>query len=261
MVFSCRVMLTLWGCPLAMFLWSTSILYGSLVPPRLYRICKFPTGAKGKRPSGFSLEVYFSVPSPTAAAPASYRLCPFHAHGRHSSLELGSTTLRPRLIVPESHMFMFANDKHQWPLSPSWSSRWYKCSQWGWCLKMKNEDKYHIVQWRRLQAHKMLHEIKNKSGVQGLSRFISKVWHLAYKGIMSLIKNKHNLQKISAWDFEWPHWDQRDKVMNCIRGSGLIKCNLGTRWMSQVSWAQWQFTLSFHPPRPHKVSTIFISYL
>lgn len=39
---SFRVMLTVWGCPFAMFLWSTSMLYGSLVPPRLYRICRFP---------------------------------------------------------------------------------------------------------------------------------------------------------------------------------------------------------------------------
>lgn len=147
MVFSCRVMLTLWGCPLAMLLWSTSILYGSLVPPRLYRICKFPTGATGKRPSVFSLEVYFRVTSPTAAAQASHRPSPFHAHSCHFSCEFGSTTQRPRLIVPEWHMFTFANDKHQWPLSSSWSSRWYKCSEWGWRSKMKNEDKYHIVWW------------------------------------------------------------------------------------------------------------------
>lgn len=38
-----RVTLTVWGCPLAMFLWSMSMLYGSLVPPRLYRICRFPS--------------------------------------------------------------------------------------------------------------------------------------------------------------------------------------------------------------------------
>lgn len=31
----CRVTLTLWGCPLAMFLLSASMLKGSLVPPRL----------------------------------------------------------------------------------------------------------------------------------------------------------------------------------------------------------------------------------
>lgn len=38
-----RVTLTVCGCPLAMFLWSMSMLYGSLVPPRLYRICRFPS--------------------------------------------------------------------------------------------------------------------------------------------------------------------------------------------------------------------------
>lgn len=54
-----RVMLIVWGCPFAMFLWSTSMLYGSLVPPRLYRICRFPSERNVK-----SILRYFHLYSP-----------------------------------------------------------------------------------------------------------------------------------------------------------------------------------------------------
>lgn len=42
MSLSTREMLTVWGCPLAKFLWSISILKGSLRPPKLYRSCRVP---------------------------------------------------------------------------------------------------------------------------------------------------------------------------------------------------------------------------
>lgn len=67
-----RVTLTVWGCPLAMFLWSMSILYGSLVPPRLYRICRFPSEKEKmwKAPSGifglYSPAIFLSLFSHTA---------------------------------------------------------------------------------------------------------------------------------------------------------------------------------------------------
>lgn len=143
MVFSSRVMLTLWGCPLATLLCSTSISYGSLVPPRLYRICKFPTEQQERGPVLFRWRSISGSPhplthSPTAAAQASHRPGPFHAHSCHFSREFGSTTQRPGLIVPEWHMSTFAGDKHQWPLSSSsrgykmfWTGMVFKNEEWG----------------------------------------------------------------------------------------------------------------------------------
>lgn len=59
-----RVMLTVWGCPLAMFLWSTSMLYGSLVPPRLYRICRYPSERNVKSTLRY-FDLYSTVISPS----------------------------------------------------------------------------------------------------------------------------------------------------------------------------------------------------
>lgn len=42
MFLSTREMLTVWGCPLAKFLWSMSMVKGSLRPPKLYRSCRVP---------------------------------------------------------------------------------------------------------------------------------------------------------------------------------------------------------------------------
>lgn len=155
------------------------------MPPRLYRICKLPIEGKEKKFLSFLRSRFHWM----------VRLAPL-------MLRLSSLAVRQ---YPGCSEFWLANSMACWtrrvrssgstgvyslptvgyprPSPPSWSGKWSKLGLWP---GKEEENTYNIGLWRRLQTDKIPYEIKNKCWMQGWSHAISKVWHSAYKRIMSI---------------------------------------------------------------------------